>query len=360
MSHLIRVPLAAAPYEVRVGGGLLAVSGGEIRAACGGGAKCALVTDSNVAGLHADTLMDALREAGATPTLVVVPAGESSKSMAEAARVCDGMIAAGLDRKSFVVALGGGVVGDLAGFAAAIFYRGIPYAQVPTTVLAQVDSSVGGKTGVNAPGGKNLIGAFHQPRIVIADTDTLRTLPDREFREGMAEVIKHGVIRDADLVREAARLAASHRDELIARNVAIKAAIVGEDEFETRDIRALLNFGHTIGHAVEQAAGYGTLLHGEAISIGMAVELELSVRHAGLDPIEADAVRAALAAFSLPLHVPAGLGDKALLAAMEKDKKFAEGRIRIVLTGSLGSAFVCETMTRGEILDALSACRVAD
>ncbi|GAB4181224.1 MAG: 3-dehydroquinate synthase [Terrimicrobiaceae bacterium] len=318
------------------------------------------MTDSNVAGLHVEPLKQSLEEAGVEVTTIVVPAGESSKSMGEVARICDAMISAGLDRKSFLVALGGGVVGDLAGFVAAIFYRGIPFAQVPTTVLAQVDSSVGGKTGVNAPGGKNLIGAFHQPRIVIADTDTLRTLPDREFREGMAEVIKHGIIRDASLVRDAVAMAVDRRDELVARNVAIKAAIVGEDEFETQDIRALLNFGHTVGHAVEQAAGYGTLLHGEAISIGMAVEIELSVRHAGLPETDALAARQALAAFSLPLKVPANLDDSSLLAAMAKDKKFAEGLIRIVLTSALGSAFVSGVVTQAQIIEAISACRDAD
>ena len=187
------------------------------------------------------------------------------------------MISAGLDRRAFVAALGGGVVGDLAGFVASIYYRGIPHVQIPTTVVAQVDSAIGGKTGVNARDGKNLIGSFHQPALVIADPETLSTLPKREFNEGIAEIIKHAVIRDAAMLVDLHKPVTSDLPPLIARNQEIKSAIVVEDEFEKLGVRALLNFGHTIGHAIENAAGYGRYLHGEAVSLGIAAALRLSV-----------------------------------------------------------------------------------
>ncbi|HRQ90292.1 MAG TPA: 3-dehydroquinate synthase family protein, partial [Bacteroidia bacterium] len=256
----ISLQLANDRYEVLVGTGLIADTAALVAAHTGIRArKAAIVTDSNVAPLYADTVLASLSDAGIEAVLITVPAGEASKSMERVTEVCREMLRAGLDRKSFLVALGGGVVGDLAGFAAAIFQRGIPCIQIPTTIVSQVDSSVGGKTGVNTPEGKNLLGAFHQPRLVLADTDTLATLPDREFNEGFAEIIKHAAIRDAsllDLVEDHAAIR-EHLVDLVARNVAIKAAVVEEDERETTGTRALLNFGHTLGHGIEAAGGYG-------------------------------------------------------------------------------------------------------
>lgn len=355
--NVVEVAIQDKPYQIHVGRGLLASCGGMVREAFGNAPKCVMITDSNVGPLHGEKLKASLQASGIEVSGFVVPAGESSKSMTRVAEACDVMIASGLDRSSFVVALGGGVVGDLAGFVASVFYRGIPYVQVPTTVLAQVDSSVGGKTGVNAPGGKNLIGAFHHPSLVIADVDTLETLPEREFNEGMAEVIKHGIIRDASLVQDAVILAGSNREELITRNVAIKADIVCKDPFEKSGLRALLNFGHTVGHAIEQVGGYGRFLHGEAISMGIAAALHLSSRLAGLSDHESRLAREALASLKLPLTIPPDLDEDQLLTAMARDKKFHQGHIRFVLTKALGSAFVSESVREQDLRDAIAACR---
>jgi 3-dehydroquinate synthase len=268
------------------------------------------------------------------------------------------MAAAGLDRGSFVVALGGGVVGDLAGFVAATYQRGIPFVQIPTTIVAQVDSSVGGKTGVNLRAGKNLAGSFHQPRLVLADTGTLSTLPDREYREGFAEVIKHAAIRDASMLDELDP--ATPRESLaplIARNIAIKAAVVAEDEKELSGARALLNFGHTIGHAVETVAGYGEFLHGEAISIGLAAALAVSERKCGLSEDDARRVREKLSAFGLPLTMPENLGTDALMAAAAKDKKFSNGKIHFVVVPRLGCAELTSDVTEEDLREAIDSIR---
>ncbi len=307
--------------------------------------RCVIVTDSHVGPLYARAVEDSLTAAGFDVVVLVSPAGESSKSMSEAASLCDRMISVGLDRSSCLVALGGGVVGDLAGFVAAIYYRGIPFIQIPTTVVAQVDSSVGGKTGVNAPGGKNLIGSFHQPRIVIADTETLSTLPAREFNEGFAEIIKHAAIRDFGMLDALEDLPA-----LIARNVAIKAAIVAEDELETKGVRALLNFGHTIGHGIENAAGYGRYLHGEAISLGLVAAVRLSVEKAGLAEADCDRILAALSSYHLPLGIPDDISEEDIVSAMQKDKKFQGGAVRFVLLKRPGEAFVSDGVTRDDML----------
>jgi 3-dehydroquinate synthase len=352
----VDVPLAHTGYSVWIGDGLLAHCGEKIRSFHADG-KVAVVTDSNVAGIYSGVVLESLRSAGFEPTLIVVEAGEASKRMEVVAQVADAMIAAGLDRKSLLVALGGGVVGDLAGFVAAIYYRGIRYVQIPTTVVAQVDSSVGGKTGVNAPGGKNLLGAFHHPMLVLADPATLRTLPDREFNEGFAEVIKHAAIRDAgmfDLLDPAQR---EGLGGLVARNVGIKAHIVAADEKELTGERALLNFGHTVGHGIEQAAGYGQLLHGEAISIGLHAAVRLSVEKAGLPEADAQRVVAALEAFHLPIRVPAGLETDAIMDALLHDKKFDSGKVRFVLLEKLGSAFLSSSVTADEIRSVLESLR---
>jgi len=316
------------------------------------GGHCALVTDSNVAPLYAGGVAKSLNAAGFETTTVVVPAGEASKSMEQTAKICDAMIHAGLDRSSFLVALGGGVIGDLAGFVAAIYYRGIPFVQIPTTVVAQVDSSVGGKTGVNAPGGKNLIGAFHQPCLVIADTGTLATLPPREFNEGFAEIIKHAAIRDPEML--------DHLDDLpalVARNVALKASIVAKDEFETKGMRALLNFGHTIGHGIEAAAGYGRYLHGEAISLGLIAACRLSVEKSGLPEAFANRIVAVLAHYNLPLQLPEEIRTESILAALRKDKKFHAGAVRFVLLRNPGEAFVSKDVKEEDLVHAIEALR---
>ena len=346
-------------YTVRVGPGMLSVAGVEIAPLFPKG-RAAIITDSNVGPLYLGTLQKSLTNRGISSESFEVEAGEASKSMNVVTDLCSRMIRAGFNRQSFVIALGGGVVGDLAGFVAGVFYRGIPFVQVPTSVVALVDSSVGGKTGVNAPEGKNLIGVFHQPRLVLADVETLSTLPQRELCEGFAEVIKHAAIRDAEMIPmienfEVADTASA--TELIARNVAIKATIVEEDERETSGTRALLNFGHTVGHAVEAAGGYGRFLHGEAISIGLAAALLLSVEKAGLSQTESDRVLALLHQFDLPTSVPSDLPTSDLLAYLEKDKKFVDGAIRFVLVRSLGDAFVSSEVSREDIAATIDRLR---
>lgn len=356
----ISLRLANDHYTVLVGEGLLAETASLISRHSGiRGKVAAIVTDSNVGPLYADTVRTSLETAGIRTVLVTVPAGEASKSMDQVTEVCREMLRAGLDRKSFLVALGGGVVGDLAGFAAAIFQRGIPCVQIPTTIVSQVDSSVGGKTGVNTPEGKNLLGAFHQPQLVLADTETLATLHEREFNEGFAEIIKHAAIRDAsllDLVEDRASVH-GHLVTLVARNVAIKAAVVEEDERETSGTRALLNFGHTLGHGIEAAGGYGRFLHGEAISLGLVAATRLSVEKSGLSPAAGDRILAALAAYGLPTVLADDIPDETILAAMGRDKKFEAGQIRFVLLKSLGEAFVSDTVSQEDLLRALAALR---
>lgn len=347
----VRVDISRSPYKVLIGARVLESSGvliSDVVKPC----RCVVVTDSNVAPLYAEAVERSLSLAGFQPVRVVVPPGESSKSLVQVGAICDAMIDAGLDRSSLLVALGGGVVGDLAGFAAAVYYRGIPYVQIPTTIVSQVDSSVGGKTGVNAAGGKNLIGSFHQPRLVLADTNTLVSLPARELNEGFAEVIKHAAIRDPAML-DALEVSPS----LIARNVAIKAAIVAEDEFETKGVRALLNFGHTIGHGIEAAAGYGRMLHGEAISLGLLAACRLSVRKSGLSQTAAAKIASALEAFDLPLRLDPSIPTDAVFSALIKDKKFASGAVRFVLLRSLGDAYVSEAVAPDDIRAAIEELR---
>ena len=357
MAARVPVALSKNPYEIIVGNGILSNTGELVREVLPAG-KCALVTDANIAPLYAEEVSRSLGEAGFIPTLITISPGEKSKSLGTAEIVCDRMISAGLDRGTFVAALGGGVIGDLAGFVASIYYRGIPHVQIPTTVVAQVDSAIGGKTGVNAREGKNLIGSFHQPVLVIADPATLQTLSDREFNEGLAEIVKHAVIRDAAMLDDLTGLVKTALPALIARNARIKAAIVTEDEFEKLGVRALLNFGHTVGHAVEKAGGYGRFLHGEAISLGIAAALRLSVQQADLSRSEADKVLGMLRAFDLPVRLPADISTGALMEALFKDKKFEAGAIRFILTSRLGSAFVAERVTEEDIRMAIEDVRI--
>ena len=341
--HRIEVNSQSRSYPVLIGRGNLARLGFHAREQ-GLGRRCVVITDANVAPLHGASATDSLRASGFEPELVVFPAGEASKSLSEAGRICDEMVAAGLDRRTFVVALGGGVVGDLAGFVAAIFFRGVPCVQVPTTVLAQVDSAIGGKTAVNTVKAKNLLGAFLPPCFVLVDVSLLDTLPKHICREGLAEVVKHAVIRDRRLFEHLTALRVGNDDLLpvVRRSLEIKAQVVSEDEFELKGLRALLNFGHTIGHAIEQAAGYGGLLHGEAVSLGMVAATRLSVEKAGLSEPECARIISLLAQFHLPTTLPGTIATEAVIESMAHDKKFEEGRVRFVLIPKLGEAFLSE------------------
>ena len=358
----VHVDLADRAYDVLVEPGLLGQVGEALKKAGISGLRAAVISDETVAGFHAATLLTSLEAAGFRPTLHTVPAGEASKSMTHAESLCREMIRAGHDRKSMIVALGGGVVGDLAGFVASIFYRGIPFVQVPTTIVAQVDSSVGGKTGVNVGEGKNLLGAFHQPRLVLIDPETLRTLPDREFHEGFAEAIKHAAIRDAAMLADLAALDPTGREvpaELIARNIAIKARVVEADEHETKDVRALLNFGHTIGHGIEASVPYGEMLHGEAISLGIRAALFLSERHACLTSADSARVISLLEKFHLPLVLSETITTDQVMEKLARDKKFSSGAIRFVVLEALGSAKVIDSVTAGDLREAVEHLRTS-
>ena len=305
--------------------------------------KTLLVTDTHVAAHHLAKAETALREAGFTVTTCILPAGEPTKSTAHLAELWAAAVNAKLDRKSFFVALGGGVIGDLTGFAAASYLRGVPFVQVPTSLLAMVDSAVGGKTGINLPQGKNLVGAFHQPALVLADLDVLKTLPPREFAAGMAEVIKYGIIRDADLFAtiEANVSAIQSLDPdllrlLVRRSCEMKADIVRQDERES-GVRALLNYGHTLGHAIENVAGYGKWLHGEAIAIGMSFASKLSESLCNLSPDATRRQQNLFQAFGLPVSWN-DLDWEPLFEAMTVDKKAENARPRFVLIDSLGHA----------------------
>jgi len=340
--RIVQVPLGNRSYAIKVGDGLLSRLGAEC-AQFKLGQRCAVITDSNVGKKFAKAALKSLSASGFEPVLITVPAGEKSKRIAVVEKCYDQLAAHRLERKSFIVALGGGVVGDLAGFVAATYLRGIPFVQVPTTLLAQVDSSVGGKTGVNLKAGKNLVGAFYQPQLVLCDLDTLKTLPKREYISGLAEVIKYGVIYDAILFarlernlpkllqRDAATLAA-----VIARCCEIKADVVGQDETES-GLRAILNFGHTIGHAIENSSGYGKFLHGEAIAIGQIAAARLSQKILGLPSGDVARIEKLFARAGLPVKIKLNLVQrKKLFAAMKLDKKVSGGEIKFVLARKIG------------------------
>jgi 3-dehydroquinate synthase len=338
----IRVELGPASHDAHVGAGILDHLGELAREAGLNPGRCAVVTDSTVERLYAARAQDALRKAGFEPALISVPPGEASKSVAALELLYDRMTEAGIDRASAVFALGGGVVGDLAGFAAATYLRGVPLVQVPTTVVAQVDSALGGKTAINHRHAKNLIGAFYQPRLIVADVATLATLPDREFREGLAEVIKYGAIMDApmiaDLERDLDAILARRPDlleQVVARSLIHKASVVGADEHES-GLRKTLNFGHTIGHAIEASAGYGNYFHGEAVAIGMVAAVRLSSRYAGFSADEASRLERLIEHAGLPTAMPAGWRSDDFLRALGLDKKRAAGAIEFVLLDRLG------------------------
>jgi 3-dehydroquinate synthase len=356
MDPLIRtvtINLGQRSYPVYIGENLLDEAGRLCRKASLKG-HAALVTDTNVGALYAEQVLKALTNSGFKASIHSVNAGELSKSFEIVATLCEDFARHGVDRQSFVVALGGGVIGDLAGFAAAVYYRGVPVIQIPTTIMAQVDSSIGGKTGINLSAGKNLVGAFHQPLAVLADTNALKTLGPREWNEGFAEVIKYGVIREKRLLSEL-RNGTPLLPDLVQRCVEIKGSFVAEDERETTGSRALLNFGHTLGHAIEAVAGYGTFLHGEAVALGMIAAAHVSAKRAGLPEEDIHEIETAIKLFDLPTRLPDKLSRSEVLERVFADKKFIDGKIRFVVTPELGSAYLADDVTLQDLECGLQA-----
>jgi 3-dehydroquinate synthase len=359
--RIVKVPLGIRSYDIKIGSGLIGKLGSEC-ARLKLGQRCAIITDTNVGRQYAKPAYNALVQAGFEPSLVIVPAGETAKSLKSVHSCYDRLASHRLERKSFIVALGGGVVGDLAGFVAATYLRGIPFVQVPTTLLAHVDSSVGGKTGVNLKAGKNLVGAFHQPRLVLCDLETLATLPAREFRAGLAEIIKYGIIYDAALftrlerdLPKLLRRESKALGEVIARCCEIKADVVGQDETES-GLRAILNFGHTIGHGLEAISSYGKYLHGEAISIGQVAAAKLSTLLAGLPEQDAARITELFQRAGLPTEVKLNTSQRPkLLAAMTLDKKVSNGEIKFVLAQRIGKVVWGQRVPTTEIEKVLTA-----
>jgi 3-dehydroquinate synthase len=338
---ILRVNLGHRSYDIAIGRGLLADSGPFItdRLDC---RHAVVITDEHVRAPHGDAVLAGLAASGIRADLLVVPAGEPSKCPAEAERLWNRLVELRADRKTVIVAVGGGVVGDLAGFVAATFARGLAFVQVPTSVIAQVDSSVGGKVGINLPLAKNIVGAFWQPAGVLIDTQVLGTLPEREYRSGLAEVVKYGVILDADffdyLEQNVAAILQRQPEvlaHLVEQSCRLKSDVVEKDEREETGLRAVLNYGHTFCHAIETVAGYGRFLHGEAVSIGMVCASRLAERLGRIDGSLTRRQRDLLAALGLPVAV-AGLDSEALLAAMQRDKKVQHGDLRFVLPSRLG------------------------
>lgn len=351
-------------YAIHVGSGILGQLGSLLAAA--GSGRAVVIADVAVVEPHAATVVAGLEQAGLDANLLTVPSGEASKSLVEAGRLWESLAQLGIDRQTVVVAVGGGVVGDLAGFIAAGFARGIPCWQVPTTLVAQVDSAIGGKTGINLRAGKNLVGAFWQPRGVIADIDTLATLPNREFISGLAEVVKYGMILDADffawlednatavVTREPAAIG-----HIVRRSAELKAFVVERDEREQTGLRACLNYGHTFAHAFETATGYGTLLHGEAVSLGMVAAARLAADLGRIDEAVATRQRRLLEQFGLPVVTDTlhGISDDTLLAIMARDKKALHGRLRFVLPDRIGQVELIKGVDHAAATAAIAAVR---
>ena len=355
----VPVPLGDRAYDILVGRGLIEMAGPRIAALVGARAA-AIVTDEHVGPLYAQALSQSLAANGLRTCVITLPPGEATKSYAILERVCDAALEAKIERGDLIVALGGGVIGDLAGFAAAVVRRGVRFVQVPTTLLSQVDSSVGGKTGINSRHGKNLVGAFHQPSLVLADTALLDTLPVREMRAGYAEVAKYGLIDDA---RFFAWCEANwrgifdggpERDEAVAQSCRAKAAAVVRDEHETGD-RALLNLGHTFGHALERITRYDStrLVHGEGVAIGLTLAFRFSAALGLCPPSDAERVEAHLKSVGLPTrlsHVPGGCGTvDELLEAMAQDKKVKGGSLTFILTRGIGQSFIAPGIEAGKV-----------
>jgi 3-dehydroquinate synthase len=350
-------------YRVLIGPGLLETIGDAIKEKLAP-SRCAIVSDTNVAPLFAGKIQQSLASTGFESALVTVPAGEHSKTLEQAGAVAEEMLGAGLDRQAFVIGLGGGVVGDLSGFVAAIFQRGVPHVQIPTTLLAMVDSSIGGKTGVNTATGKNLIGVFHQPILVIDDLEVLRTLPRRELSQGSAEIIKHAVIADAEMFEQLTQFDGSKLDcfkqssfaeltALIRRNIEIKAKIVAKDDLDRTGERAVLNFGHTIGHAIERAGDYKTFLHGEAVGLGMVAACDVSMKKAGLPEKQRNVIVDLLQKFEVPTKLPPNFPRQKIFDALKFDKKFERDEIRFVVTSQIGSAKLSRDVAMDDIRSAV-------
>ncbi len=337
----VHVNLSERSYDIEIGSGVLAQTGAFV-AARTKVSHAVVMSDRHVEHPYARAVAARLHDGGVRVDLLSIEPGEPSKSVASANHLWNALLAAGADRKTVIVAVGGGVVGDLAGFVAATYARGLPFVQIPTTLLAQVDSSVGGKVGVNLPGAKNMVGAFWQPLGVLIDTDTLSTLPDREYRAGLAEVVKYGVILDEEFftwleghVQEINQRDPAALAHIVTRCCRLKADVVEQDERETTGLRAVLNYGHTFCHAIEATTGYGEYLHGEAVSIGMMCAARLAAALGRIDESLVVRQRDLLAALHLPLETPA-VAEEELLAAMQHDKKVEHGRLRFVLPTRLG------------------------
>jgi len=358
----LNVALADRGYPILIGGGLL--SRADLILPFLRTPRVALVSNVTVAPLYLDVLAQGLEKVGVGVTPIILPDGEAHKNWESLNLIYDALLAARCDRSTTIVALGGGVVGDLAGFAAATYQRGVPFIQIPTTLLSQVDSSVGGKTGINHPRGKNMVGAFWQPKLVLADTDTLQTLPERELSAGLAEVIKYGLIRDLPFLE----WMETHMEGLVARDgellaqaiersCANKAEVVAADEHETarEGGRALLNLGHTFGHAIETGMGYGEWLHGEAVAAGTMMALELSRRLGWLSPADVARVGALFARAGLPVSGP-DLGTARYLELMSHDKKVIAGSMRLILLRALGDAVTAADVPQEEIVAAIASC----
>ncbi|PDT51507.1 MULTISPECIES: 3-dehydroquinate synthase [Sinorhizobium] len=356
----VRVNLGDRSYDILIGPGLIAAAGKEIASRLKG-RRMAVITDENVAPRYLEPLMTSLKESGIEAVSLVLPAGEKTKSFEHLIPVCDAILAAKIERNDAVIALGGGVIGDLTGFAAGIVRRGSRFIQMPTSLLAQVDSSVGGKTGINSPHGKNLIGVFHQPDLVLADTDVLDTLSAREFRAGYAEVAKYGLIDKPEFFDwlernwQAVFAGGSARIEAIAVSCQAKADVVAADEREN-GLRALLNLGHTFGHALEAATEYDSrrLVHGEGVAIGMVLAHEFSTRMNLASPDNARRVEAHLKAVGLPTRLSDIPGDlppaERLMEAIAQDKKVKGGKLTFILTRGIGQSFVADDVPASEVL----------
>lgn len=353
----LKVELANRSYPIHIGRGL--VSNADLILPHLKRKHVAIVTNTTVAPLYLEQLSASLQAAGVSVISIILPDGEAYKNSETLNLIYDALLQNRCERSTTLIALGGGVIGDLTGYAAATYLRGVPFIQIPTTLLSQVDSSVGGKTGINHPLGKNMIGAFYQPQLVLADIDTLQTLPSREFSAGMAEVIKYGLIRDPDFfdwleihIDQLMALDESSITEAIYRSCQNKADVVARDEHETGE-RALLNLGHTFGHAIENAMGYGVWLHGEAVAAGTMMAADLSARMGWLKPEDVKRIYALLTKANLPLEAPK-LGVEKYLDLMQLDKKVADGKIRLVLQQGIGKSVITSDYDEKKLKETLS------
>ena len=355
---------AARSYTIHVGDTILQDIGGLLKTDCV--QRAVIVSDQSVNATHAKTVAEALQDASITIDHLTIPSGEASKSLAEAERLWNEFARLKIDRKTAILAVGGGVIGDLTGFVAATFSRGLDFWQVPTTLVAQVDSAIGGKTGVNLPAGKNLVGAFWQPRGVVADISTLTTLPDREYVSGLAEVVKYGMILDTDFfhwlednalrVRDREKRSVAH---IVRRSAELKTLVVERDEREITGLRACLNYGHTFAHAFETATGYGTLLHGEAVSLGMMAAASLACSMNRIDQLVVDRQQKLLETLGLPVSTTTlnGIEDNDLLGIMSRDKKSIGGKLRFILPSTIGEVETVDNVCHEFIVSAINKLR---